>query len=60
MSNIVEIHCEDFAEKAVVLAYLQHLPDIYKQYNAVDTIESNGNHLEDEDKRTKVFLHKKS
>ncbi len=59
-SNIVEIHCENFAEKAVVLAYLQHLPDIYKQYDAVDTVESNGNYLGDTDKRTKVFLHKKS
>jgi hypothetical protein len=59
MSNIVEIHCADFAEKAVVLAYLQHLPDIYKQYLDLDVVESNGNHLEEDEKRTKVFLNKK-
>jgi hypothetical protein len=60
MSNIVEIHCADFAEKAVVLAYLQHLPDIYKQYQDLDVVESNGNHLEEDEKRTKIFLNKKS
>lgn len=57
MSNVIEIHCADFAEKAVVLAYLQHLPDIYKQYQSIETFEDykdiKGELV------TKVFLNKK-
>jgi len=56
MSNIVEIHCKDSVEKATIIAFLRHLPDVHKVYKEVEVTESNGNHLEDEDKRTKVFL----
>jgi hypothetical protein len=56
-SNIVEIHCEDFAEKAVVLAYLKHLPDIYKQYQSVEDFEDYRD-IKGE-LATKVFLNKK-
>jgi len=57
MSNIVEIHCNDFAEKAVVLAYLQHLPDIYKQYQSVEDFEDYRD-IKGE-LTTKVLLHKR-
>lgn len=59
MSNVIEIHCADFAEKAVVLAYLQHLPDIYKQYRGIDVIEGYKNLIESDEKVTKVYLNEK-
>lgn len=59
MSNVIEIHCADFAEKAVVLAYLQHLPDIYKQYRGIDVIEGYKNLIESDEKVTRVYLNEK-
>jgi len=59
MSNLIEIHCQTPVEKAIMLAYLKHFHDIYEGYVEVDVVESNGNHLEEEDYRTKVFLNKR-
>lgn len=59
MSNVIEIHCADFAEKAVVLAYLQHLPDIYKQYRGIDVIEGYKNLIESDEKVTRIYLNEK-
>lgn len=56
MSNIVEIHCKDRVEKATVIAFLKHLPDVHKLYKEVEVLEHNGNNLEDEEVRTKVRL----
>jgi hypothetical protein len=56
MSNIVEIHCKDRVEKATIIAFLRHLPDVHKVYKEVEVLEHKGNHLKDEEVRTKVVL----